>query len=175
MKFPAFEPINLKNNIDVVSVEEIYLSKIHPNMNQSIKNFEETEFEMFASPIKKFISLSDSVRKFLINGQLEVGHVKALLTLPSDRQIEYACKIVEKNLTVHEAEQLIACVKKPKEIQSPLYESKVQGWLNKLSKSLSSKVAISINDKGEGTVEIHFTSPDEIDCIVEYFTNEVKI
>ncbi len=277
MKFPAFEPIDLKNNVDAVSVEEIYLSQIHPNPNQPRKNFETTALEELASSIKqhgvvqpiivqkaeedrfeiiagerrwrasklagltvipaivqqndserniaislieniqreelnpielaqtflqlneehrlsheaiakmvgksratitnllRLLNLTDEVRRLLIAGKLEMGHARALLSLPSDQQIEYAYKIVEKNLTVREAERLVQLTKKPKETKSSPYDGKVQGWVNKLSRTLSSKVAVNINEKREGKVVIHFTSPDEVDWIVEHFTDEVEM
>jgi len=53
MKFPAFEPIDLKNNVDAFSVEELYLSKITPDKNQPRKNFHEIALEELASSIKQ--------------------------------------------------------------------------------------------------------------------------
>lgn len=44
-----------------------------------------------------------------------------------------------------------------------------------LAPERASKVAVNINDKGEGKVIIHFTSPGEVDWIVEYFTDEVEM
>ena len=54
MKFSAFEPIDLKNNVDTFSVEEIYLSKITPDLNQPRKIFHEVALEELASSIKQY-------------------------------------------------------------------------------------------------------------------------
>lgn len=53
MKFPAFEPINLKNTIQSFEAIDLYLSQIEPNKNQPRKMFDETSLEELASSIKQ--------------------------------------------------------------------------------------------------------------------------
>lgn len=48
MKFPAFEPIDLKNNVDAFSVVELYLSQISPDLNQPRKSFHEVALQELA-------------------------------------------------------------------------------------------------------------------------------
>jgi ParB family transcriptional regulator, chromosome partitioning protein len=103
----------------------------------------------------------------LINNKLEMGHARSLLTLSSEQQIILAHRIVEKNLTVRDAERLVQLSKLPKEEKIQPYADKVDTWVSQLSNTLSSKVAININEKGEGRVIIHFSSPDEMDWLVE--------
>jgi len=272
MKFPAFEPIDLKNSIDSFSIEELYLTKISPDPNQPRKKFDEITLEELASSIKqhgviqpiivrqmnighyqiiagerrcraaqiagltaipaiiqknndvqedvaislieniqreelnpielaesfyklnknyhlsheaiaamigksrttvtnllRLLNVSKEVKEFLIDRLLEMGHAKALLTLPPEKQTALAKKIIEDKLTVRDAERLVQLIKRPKEKKAMPYVSEVNTWVNKLSRSLSSKVAININERGEGKVVIHFTSPDEVDWLVEHF------
>ncbi len=277
MKFPAFEPIDLKNNVDAFSVEEIYLSKIIPDPDQPRKNFHEVALDELASSIKqhgviqpiivrqldesgcyqiiagerrwrasqiaglkvipsiiqknseaqenvaislieniqreelnpielaesfyklntnhelsheaiaamvgksratvtnllRLLNLSNEVRVFLIEGQLEMGHARALLTLASEQQITLAQKIIEKKLTVRDAERLVQLCKQPKQQKAAPFANQVDKWVGKLSRSLSSKVAVNINERGEGKVVIHFSSPDEVDWLVDHFEDKV--
>lgn len=54
MKFPAFEPIDLKNNVDSVSVEELLLSQVYPNPDQPRKHFQEFVLKELADSIKQY-------------------------------------------------------------------------------------------------------------------------
>lgn len=275
MKFPAFEPIDLKNNVDTFSVVELFLTQVSPDPNQPRKNFHEGALEELASSIKqhgviqpiivkqcdttdkyqiiagerrwrasqmaglevipaiiqtnkahedvaislieniqreelnpielaeafyqltkdhnlsheaiatmvgksratvtnllRLLNLSKDVRDLLVNGKLEMGHARCLLTLPSEQQSMLAQKIVEKNLTVRDAERLVQLCKLPNEKKIQPYANEVNSWVKKLSNSLSSKVAVNINEKGEGKVVIHFSSPDEVDWLVEQLAEE---
>ena len=277
MKFPAFEPIDLKNNIDAFSVVELCLTQIFPNSNQPRKIFQESALEELALSIKqhgviqpiivrqdsddryeiivgerrwrasqivsltkipaiiqtngaennmaislieniqrealnpielaqafqqlsndhdlsheaiasmvgksratvtnllRLLNLSDEVRSLLISAQLEMGHARALLTLPHEQQILLARKIVKQNLTVRDAERLVQLSKRPKENKPTPFANEVDNWVKKLSKSLSSKVAVNINEKGEGKVVIYFSSPDEVDWLIEHFADNVEV
>src|ERR1700678_1688190 len=53
MKFPAFEPINLKNISQSFEAVDIYLSQIEPDKNQPRKNFDENSLDELASSIKQ--------------------------------------------------------------------------------------------------------------------------
>ncbi len=118
----------------------------------------------------RLLNLSDYVRDLLVNGRVEMGHARALLTLPSDKQALLAQKILDKNLTVRDVERLVQISKNSSnentEKHSP-YAEEVNAWVSKLTKKLSSKVSVKINDKGEGRVVIYFSSPDEVDWLVE--------
>lgn len=52
MKFPAFEPINLKNDTQSFEAVDLVLSKIEPDINQARKNFSENSLEELASSIR---------------------------------------------------------------------------------------------------------------------------
>ena len=53
MKFPAFEPIDLKNNVDAFSIVQLHLSQISPDPSQPRKNFNESAFEELTASIKQ--------------------------------------------------------------------------------------------------------------------------
>ncbi|MCE3238271.1 MAG: parB [Gammaproteobacteria bacterium] len=53
MKFPAFEPINLKNTIQSFEAIDLFLSQVEPDKNQARKNFDVILLEELASSIKQ--------------------------------------------------------------------------------------------------------------------------
>ena len=59
------------------------------------------------SNLLRLLALSNEVRIYLENGQLEMGHARALLSLNAKDQIEVAKIIIEKRLTVRKTEDLV--------------------------------------------------------------------
>lgn len=53
MKFPAFEPINLKDHTASFDAVDLYLYQIEPDINQPRKNFNENSLEELAISIKQ--------------------------------------------------------------------------------------------------------------------------
>ncbi len=53
MKFPAFEPINLKNDIPSMEAIDLCLSKISPDQNQARKFFSDVSLDDLASSIRQ--------------------------------------------------------------------------------------------------------------------------
>lgn len=53
MKFPAFEPINLKNDTQSFDVLDLYLHQIEPDENQPRKNFSNNSLEELAVSIQQ--------------------------------------------------------------------------------------------------------------------------
>ena len=55
----------------------------------------------------RLMDLHPEVKKLLINGQLEMGHARALLSLDAAKQVAAAQKIAREGLTVRAAEKLV--------------------------------------------------------------------
>ena len=121
----------------------------------------------------RLLNLSTEIRNLLIDGKLEMGHARSLLTLPLEQQSIFAYKIVEKNLTVRDAEKIVQVFKAPLK-KNKLYDNEISVWIGKLSDIFSSKVTININEKGKGILAIHFSSPEEIDRLIEKLVTENK-
>lgn len=120
----------------------------------------------------RLLNLSPNVKDMLIAGKLEMGHARALLTLSTEQQIFLANKIIEKNLSVRDSEKLTQLHKFPERKKQSVYSEVVDSWVKKLSKSFSSKISVKINEKGEGRMIIYFTSPNEIDWLIERLEND---
>ncbi|HEY2566766.1 MAG TPA: ParB/RepB/Spo0J family partition protein [Candidatus Aquirickettsiella sp.] len=121
----------------------------------------------------RLLNLSTEIRNLLIDGKLEMGHARSLLTLPLEQQSIFAYKIIEKNLTVRDAEKIVQVFKAPLK-KNKLYDTEISVWVGKLSDIFSSKVTININEKGKGILAIHFSSPEEIDRLIDKLVTETK-
>jgi len=112
-------------------------------------------------------NLNDEVKKLLENGDIEMGHARALLALSGDNQTNTAKIITAKELTVRETENLIKNVQNPK-LEKELIEKDIntQSLEQNLSEKLGAKVVINHNTKGKGKLVISYTNLDELDGIL---------
>lgn len=56
----------------------------------------------------RLLKLDPKVQRLLINGDIQMGHARALLSLPKSEQMLLAEKIIEKSLSVREVEKLVS-------------------------------------------------------------------
>jgi len=100
-------------------------------------------------------NLNDAVKTFLENGDIEMGHARALLALDDTLQAEAARTVATKELTVRETEALIKRIQNPSE-EKPAKE-KDQNSTNieqNLAEKIGLNVAVSHNKKGKGKLVI---------------------
>lgn len=120
----------------------------------------------------RLLTLSDPLKEMVNSGLLEKGHVKVLLSLNEQEQIEIAKIVVSKNLSVREAEKLVQQWRKPIKIREPLLihpqlEKKIAVWKSDISEKLSSPVNVDFHSNGKGKIVIHFSSLEEIDGLLD--------
>lgn len=126
----------------------------------------------------RLLSLTDPVRKLLTEGELDMGHARAILSIEPEQQWALAEKIIAKQLTVREAEKLANAIKFPKTHKTTkliTYEDKYHDWSVMLSEKLAAKVSVKLNDQGSGKIIIHVDSPDEIDRLIKRIRIDKKI
>lgn len=119
----------------------------------------------------RLLNLSDNVQDLLIDSKLEIGHAKALLTLPFEKQEILAQEIVEKKLTVRDTERLVQNSKPLLQEKNNFFTEEINHWERCLSEVFSSKVNVNINEKGKGKIVIHFNTPNEAEWIVNILKN----
>jgi len=122
------------------------------------------------SNLLRLLLLTDDVKRMLGNGDLEMGHARALLVLDGGMQIKTAHQVASKGLSVRETERLVkrvlqGDVETPK---SPAINPDVLKLQDNLSEKLGAKVKISHKDKGNGRLEIQYNSLDELDGILAH-------
>ena len=118
----------------------------------------------------RLLSLCDEVRTLLEHGDIEMGHARALLTLPEVLQVEAAQQIVNKGYSVREAEELVRRLQSPKLPEMPkAIDPDIKRLQQDLSSRLKMLVAVSCNAKGKGKVVIRYNNLTELDALLEYF------
>lgn len=118
----------------------------------------------------RLISLPEDIKVMLVHGDLEMGHARALLGLPVERQTEGARYIVARGLSVRQAEALVRqwlneTTGKPKE-NSP--DPDITRLEEKLAERLGSPVTIKHNKKGKGELVIRYNSVDELQGVLKH-------
>jgi ParB family chromosome partitioning protein len=118
----------------------------------------------------RLLNLAQPVKLLLQQGQLEMGHARALLSLPDHLQIQLAEKIVKNKLSVREAERLVQNgALTNQEIATPLkIDADVQQLERKLSETLGAKVHFKQTTQGKGQLIIHYNSLEELDGILAH-------
>lgn len=116
----------------------------------------------------RLLSLEKRVREMVVDGDLSMGHARALLGLGENRQAEAARKVVRGGLSVRATEHM---VKRMTKVRKPAPESNgaghdVRHLENDLSERVGAKVEIKHAGK-KGRLIIHYHSLDELDGILD--------
>ncbi len=117
-----------------------------------------------ASNLLRLLQLTAPVQDLLMEGKIDMGHARALLPLSGAMQVAAAQRIVQKGLSVREAERLAQHLlnpPKPKVVHD--VDRDLLRLQEELSDSLGATVAIRANKKGVGKVVIDFASLDQLD------------
>jgi ParB family chromosome partitioning protein len=116
----------------------------------------------------RLMELQPEVKKLLANGQLEMGHARALLSLDGIKQVAAAHKIANEGLTVRAAERLVKDAHAESKIQKVKVIDKDTLRLQEdLTAKLGAKVLINHNENGTGKLVIAYSSLEELDGILE--------
>ncbi len=119
------------------------------------------------SNLIRLLQLNHSVKQLLSRGKLEMGHARALLSLPEDLQLEAANQVVKKSLSVRQIEDLVKKMLNPKPKKPTLNISpKIAKLANFLQQKLNAKTEIKTSGE-KGRLIIHFASQDELENILK--------
>ena len=118
----------------------------------------------------RMIGLTEDVRTMLEHGDLEMGHGRAMLTLPPEQQMQVARQVVAKSLSVRQTEALVRRIQqeKPQAENTPSkgLDPNIRALQDDLSDRLGARVAINHGKRGKGKVVIEYSSLDELDGIL---------
>jgi ParB family chromosome partitioning protein len=119
----------------------------------------------------RLLKLHPDIKVWIAQGSLSIGHAKAILHIENPTaQLDAARKILQKGLSVREAEALskksslgtISVRKTP-----PLKDPQIVSLEDKLKQSLGTKVRLVHKGKKGGKIEIEYYSLDELDRILD--------
>ena len=127
------------------------------------------------SNLLRLNQLHDDVKQALNEGQMDMGHARALLALSPKQQPVIAKKIIQGQLTVRQTEALVKDILNPK---APTQSQEIDYdrlRLNQhLSEQLGAVVKIKGSSKGKGSIEIFFHNEEELQALIMQFQSQLE-
>lgn len=124
------------------------------------------------SNLLRLLELEREVKRMLAAGELEMGHARALLSLPARQQAAVARKVAQQGLSVRATEALVKTLG-PDNKPGPTgpaakAEPNTLKLQNDLSEKLGARVIIRQQRGQKGTLQIHYNSLAELDGILKH-------
>jgi ParB family chromosome partitioning protein len=121
-----------------------------------------------ASNLLRLLQLVPPVQELLMAGEIDMGHARALLPLSGALQIQLAQRVVQKGLSVRDAERLVQnALKPPKKSTVKAPDRDVLRLQEELSDALGAPVEIRTSRGGAGKIQIQFADLDQLDGILQ--------
>ncbi len=121
----------------------------------------------------RLLNLSEKVQGMIEDGDLQMGHARALLGLENEGLQEKTAKtVVDKGLSVRDTEKLVKSILHPKQKKLPIPNqntAEVQRLTERLKEILGTKVSINQKANGKGKIEIDYYSTEEFERLYEMF------
>ncbi len=155
----------LKELMEVHNLTQEELSKTLGKSRSSIAN------------TVRILSLDERVIELVSEGKLTEGHARNLASLASgEKQYKYALDIVEFNMNVRDAEQLVKAEKTAKKATGGVkkldkLEIIYKDIENRLKNALGTKVYFKPQTKSRGKIAIEYYSNEELERILELLEN----
>lgn len=120
------------------------------------------------SNLLRLQNLHATVQDMLMHNRIDMGHARALLSLNGAKQITAAEEIIQRNLSVREAEQL---VKRLSAVASAPATKRVEDkdvlrLQEELAESIGASVQIKSAKAGAGMLKISYSSLEQLDGII---------
>lgn len=122
----------------------------------------------------RLLQLPESVRAFLQEGQLSMGHAKVLLGVDDEQSIiSLAREIVSEGLTVRDVERRLRAVEAPTKKKTGRPRAidrqppEVRRIEDRLRRHLQTDVAVKVTSGNRGTLTLHFYSADDLERLLE--------
>ncbi|HIF9201375.1 TPA: ParB/RepB/Spo0J family partition protein [Photobacterium damselae] len=120
------------------------------------------------SNLLRLNQLATEVKRLVETKQIEMGHARALLALPTEQQLAIAQIVVSKALTARETEALVKKQLEPQiEAKKVTKNPAVEAIENRLSEQFGTPVAISKQKNGKGKIVISFDQDHELQQILD--------
>ncbi len=119
----------------------------------------------------RLMSLNPDVRSFVERGELEMGHARALLSLPFEKQLEAGKQVRNKGLSVRQTEALVRRLqaqKNKKTAVSYKIDPDIRHLQDNLSEKLGTQVNIQHSAKGKGKLILNYNSLEQLEGILDH-------
>lgn len=171
------QALNIIENIQRVNLNPIEEAEA---IQQLINNHEYTHNDVakrlgksrtVITNLLRLLQGTESVKKALINDDIQTGHAKLLVSLTDEKQDELISVIVQGNLTVRETEALVKRVSDSRKPSKPS-NLKINPKLELLSaKTQPFNIKCQPSKNGQGRVVIDFNSAADVDLFVKLFND----
>ncbi len=126
----------------------------------------------------RVLQLPEGIKRLLRDGQISLGHARALLAMPTERlMLDTAKQIVERGLSVREAERIAQEARpadaRPKagrpapERARDSHTAELRRLTELLRRHLQTDVRISVEGDAKGDIAIRFYSADDLHRLLE--------
>ena len=123
------------------------------------------------SNLLRLLDLPADIKRLLDDRELEMGHARALATLPEKRAIALALEAAEKGWSVRELEDAVRRAEGGGVAKAGKPATKIDPNIAALERDLAEKLATRVQlahaRNGRGKLVIHYHSLDELDGILE--------
>ena len=124
----------------------------------------------------RLLKLPAEVQIAIRDGHITMGHARALINVTDkEQQLKLLQQIIEGEMNVRQTEELAEKAKNPgakERKQTNFIPEHFKSKIKKLSQTLNTKVKVTRNVKGQGSVVIDFKDEAEFDRIMELFGNK---
>lgn len=122
------------------------------------------------SNLLRLLNLAAPVQDLIMQGEIDMGHGRALLVLDAGKQLEVAHLIIQKQLSVRETENLLKRMNEMPSVKKWSFPDRDLLRLQEdISARLGANVIIKPGKKGTGNVVIHYASLEQLDGILAKF------
>lgn len=122
------------------------------------------------SNLLRFHDLHPDAKDLLQQGQIEMGHARAILGLNRERQGDLARQVAMRGLNVRETEALVRKLQDEAQAQPPLPKPRdpdIARLEERVTQSLGAKAQIQHGQKGAGKLIISYDSLDQLEGVLE--------
>jgi len=118
------------------------------------------------SNILRLLNLCEHAQKALETKKIEMGHARAILSLSFIDQTKMCQKIINQKLTVREVEKAVSKGETKKILSKQSKDNDIKRLENELSEKLGIVVSINHKSSGRGSINLKYSSLDELDKII---------
>ena len=119
----------------------------------------------YVSNILRLLELDIKIQQMVINGDLSMGHARALIGVPDP--INKANEIIEKKLSVRQVEKITSEFKKNKSKKTPK-DPNIVDLEKELSDKIGLKTSIQFNENGSsGSLTLYYSDLNQLDDLMK--------
>lgn len=170
-------------------IENIQREDLNPietaiGLKRLLKEFELTQQEVAdavgrsraaVSNLLRLLKLPQAIQQALHDSEISMGHARAIISLPEDKQLELVEKAKLKGWSVREMEEAVQQILVPNKV---IKESKkraipgieeIQAQQNVLAEKIQAKVKINHRENGKGKLEISYDNLEDLNRLLKLF------